>query len=204
MKNPIDSYEETYKILAEKLKGCDFKEAAPRLGFDFIDINIAELDFLGRRYEVTQSGVFPLDKNPSSPQIRGVIICYVTSKGSGILTGKYSFLHRFSEGIISSNGNMRWMTNTAVKAFKGDYKKFSKAAQKLGMVFEGSSKAYEHMWSYLILPKMPMRVIYYEQDEEFPCEIKLMFDNSASNLMEFEQLAFLSGCFIHALCEAST
>jgi len=40
-----------------------------------------------------------------------------------------------------------------------------------------------------------------EADEDFPSEIILKLDNGTSRFLEFEQLAFLCGCFIEAVTE---
>jgi hypothetical protein len=49
------------------------------------------------------------------------------------------------------------------------------------------------------IDKIPMQVIYYEADDEFPCDIKVKFDGGAGRFIEFETLAFLYESFIHEL-----
>lgn len=198
----INGYEETYKMLVPRLK-CDLEERAERLGLTPLGHGKVSVDFLGRAYMVTNNGVEAADNEPSSPQFRGVVICYVSSNGSGSPTGNYSLLHRFAGATMSSGSGMMWMTQKAVDAFKGDYKKFSEAATRLGMTLDisnDSPNVGEYVWAYNVLPKIPMHVIFNEADDEFPCEIKIMFDDIVSRYLEFEQLAFLSGCFISALC----
>ncbi|MDR3161466.1 MAG: DUF3786 domain-containing protein [Spirochaetaceae bacterium] len=50
-----------------------------------------------------------------------------------------------------------------------------------------------------LLPRMPVKVVHYEADEEFPCEVKIFYDKTALNFLDFEPLAVLNGCFINAL-----
>jgi hypothetical protein len=49
------------------------------------------------------------------------------------------------------------------------------------------------------LPKIPLQIIYYDEDDEFPCEVQILFDKNAARFMEFECLAFLEGCLVRAM-----
>jgi hypothetical protein len=49
------------------------------------------------------------------------------------------------------------------------------------------------------LPKIPLQIVYYDGDDEFPCEVQILFDKNASHFMEFECLAFLEGCLVRAM-----
>jgi len=69
----------------------------------------------------------------------------------------------------------------------------------LGAEYEGEVRNGEHLWTFYVLPKIPIQVIYYEADDEFPCDIKVKFDGGAGRFFDFETLAFLYGSFIHEL-----
>jgi hypothetical protein len=45
--------------------------------------------------------------------------------------------------------------------------------------------------------------VFYPVDDEFPVEIQILLDRSAPRFMEFECLAFLTGCFTNALIMAA-
>jgi len=51
---------------------------------------------------------------------------------------------------------------------------------------------------------MPMQIIFYEGDEDFPPEIRLLFDINSINFLEFEHIAFLTSVFIDKLEEIYT
>ena len=91
------------------------------------------------------------------------------------------------------------MTAPLVREFGKDYDGFCRAMKLLGAKPGESPKSSEHVWSYTILPKIPMQIVYVDADDEFPCEIKLKLDNNSGRLMEFEQLAFLCGCLVNTL-----
>jgi hypothetical protein len=192
-----NGYEAIYETLIPRLVECDFAEAAGRLGFELLPTGNMAIDFLGRKYEIGLDGVTPADGKPVNVNNRSVLIYYALSQGRGEPAYAFSLLHHFAGGL--GTGDTSWMTASLVREFGGDYEKFCLAARKLGLVFEGTTRSGDSIWSYALLPKIPIRLLYCEADDEFPCEVKIMFDNSASRFLEFEPLAFLCGCFVRAL-----
>jgi hypothetical protein len=70
---------------------------------------------------------------------------------------------------------------------------------RLGGVFNGKLKSGGYTWLLKVLPKILLQIVYYDADDEFPCEVQILFDNNASRFMEFECLAFLEGCLVRAM-----
>ena len=194
------SYEQTYQAIVHKLAGCDLGESAARLGLPLPVGGIIKTLFLGREYEISSKGVTAADGLPSNPNCRSTLIYYVTSRGKAEPEYSYSLLHSFIPGPRGGL-SISWMTAPLVRKFRNDYAGFCSAMKLLGALCEESPKRSEHVWSYRILPKIPMQIIYSEADEEFPCEIKLKLDNNSGRFMEFEQLAFLCGCLVNTLAK---
>lgn len=202
MKN---GYEKTYEVVVPRLKGCDFPDAARRLGFDLIAKNTLSINFLGRTFEITQAGVRPLDGRDVSVNILSVLVYYTISKGDCEPLNDFCLLHYFSQGLFSNNGTgAEWMTAPLRRKFGDDYQKFCAAATALGLVYEGSRVRGEYTWAYHLLPKMPIKVIYYEADDEFPGDVKILYDKTALNFLDFEPLAVLNGCFISTLASSTS
>ena len=191
-------YEQNYQLIAGRLAELDFAEAASRLGLDAPANGAVRISFLGRTYEIGAAGVCASDGLPSSPTHRAILVHYMTSKGSGDPEGVYCTLGHFMPGAISG-GAIAWMTAPLVGRYGKDYPRFEAAMLALGAKNRKANREGEHEWSYAILPQIPMRVVYIEADDEFPCEIKLMMDAGAGRYLEFEQLAFLCGCLVERL-----
>jgi hypothetical protein len=198
-----NGYEQTYEIIRSRLVGCDFADIARRMGLNFISEELLSVDFLGRTYEITRAGVHPADGKGVNVNILSVLVYYAVSPGKGEPLYDFTLMHNFSRGLFSgSHSEKDWMGAPLVREFSGDYKKFARVADALGMVYEGSRTAGEYTWDYLLLPRMPVKVVYYEADDEFPCEVKIFYDKTAPGFLEFEPLAVLNGCFISALVSA--
>jgi len=196
-------YEKTYQSIVHKLLKCDLKEAAHRLGLDQPVNGSLRVSFLGREYEVTSEGIWGTDGLPSDPCCRGVLVYYVTSEGSGDPGDTYWLPQTFSP--ISVGGvNISWMSAPLANVIGSDHSKIKKAMNKLGAIYLGSpkgDKSSEHVWEYRILPKIGTQITFLEADEDFPCEIILKLDNGTGRFLEFEQIAFLCGCFMEAVTE---
>ena len=49
----------------------------------------------------------------------------------------------------------------------------------------------EHAWQLFLLPKLPLIVLYWPREEEFPARVKILFDSSADRYLDAESLIFL-------------
>jgi hypothetical protein len=196
MKN---GYEQTYDVIAPRLMECDFPDAAQRLGFTLTAEDTLSIAFLGRTYEVTHHGVRPVDDGTVNVNILSVLVYYTISKGSCVPMRDFHLMHNFTHGLFtSSNSGSEWIIEPLRKEFGADYQKFHEAALELGMEYAGSRVAGEYTWYYSLLPKIPIKVVYYEADDEFPCEVRRP-DKTVLQFIDFEPLAVLNGCFVGAL-----
>jgi hypothetical protein len=201
-----NGYEKTYEAIAPRLRNVEFPYAALRLGFDLIDKYRMSIDFLGRKYELSREGVRPVDGDPVNVNFLSVLVYYALSKGNTEPLYDFALLNSFTGGLISSGGETAdWMTAPLRKAC-GDsgrrgsgYEKFRQAARDMGMIYEGSRVAGEHAWQYRLLPKIPALIKYFEADDEFPCDIKIYYDKTVPEFLDFEPLAVLNGCLVSAI-----
>lgn len=192
-------YEQIYEGLIPKLRECNLSDAAQRLGLPLRPDGSISVSFLGRDYIISSHGVNPADGKTVDVNNRSVLAYYILSKGIGEPAFSYvPFSHLANTGI-AFNSNISWMTDPLGERFSGDYSTFSETMTKLGGIFSGNLKSSGYSWILKILPKIPLNILYYEKDDEFPCEVKIMFDKHASRFMEFECLAFLKGCLVRAI-----
>jgi hypothetical protein len=198
-----NGYEQTYEAVRPRLRECDFADAAGRLGFTLVSEDLLSIDFLGRTYGISREGVRPADGKPVNVNILSVLVYYAISPGTGAPLYDFTLMHNFSRGLFAGNrSGTDWMAAPLIREFGKDYAGFAAAAEALGMVFQGSRIRGEYTWGGLLLPRMPVKAAYYEADEEFPCDVKIFYDKTALNFLDFEPLAVLNSCFINALASA--
>ncbi len=192
-------YEQIYKSLIPKLWECDFLEVAERLGLSLQPDGALSVNFLGREYEISSRGVNPTDGKPVNVNNRSVLGYYSLSKGVGEPAFSYVPISNLAGTGIKVIPNIKWMTDPLGKTFSGDYGKFSETMCRLGGVFNGKLKSSGYAWLLKALPKILLQVVFYDEEDEFPCEVQILFDENASRFMEFECLAFLEGCLVRAM-----
>jgi len=190
-------YEQIYETLIPKLSECDFLEVGKRLGLSPQPDGALSVNFLGREYEISSRGVNPTDGKPVNVNNRSVLAYYTLSKGVGEPAFSYVPIHFLAGTVFSSN--IKWMTDPLGKTFSGDYTTFSETMGRLGGAFDSKLKSGGYSWFLKALPKILLQIVYYDGDDEFPCEIQILFDKNASRFMEFECLAFLEGCLVRAM-----
>lgn len=193
-------YDSIYLRLIPRLKECDFKENANRLGLEFIEGSVL-VNFLKRKYQITVEGVEPLDGQPIDANSKSVLIYYLLSKGAGNPENSYILFESIPAMIGGLSFQNRLMSKPLEREFGNDYCKFSQAAIKLDGIAEESHLG-KHTWKFDVLPKIPLKAVFYEADEDFPATVQIMLDKTATRFMEFECLAFMVGCFVRALIKA--
>ncbi|MDR3356918.1 MAG: DUF3786 domain-containing protein [Spirochaetaceae bacterium] len=192
------------------LKGCDFDRAQKRLGFDREADGALAVDFLGRRWRISHNGVEAVtgkdtDDGVFEVNTRSVLGYYALSEADCEPEMDFYPINHFSHGIFEGGGAGYGdgLARLFREATGGEYKRFAAGAERLGLVFEKEREPGKYVWSYRLFPKLPVKVVYYEGDEDFPSDIKVLYDRTAPIFFKFEPLAVLSNCFIQALCHAA-
>jgi hypothetical protein len=84
------------------------------------------------------------------------------------MSGGYVPITYFA-GTVLTTTDIKWMTNPLGKAFNNNYEIFSETMCKLGGIFCDKKKSGCYTWFLKVLPKIPLQIVYYDADDEFPC-----------------------------------
>jgi len=198
-------HEKNYDYLITLLPACDFTKAAG-LGFGETRPDSARISFLRRDYRLGRHGVDDLGgAGKANINCRGVLIWYLTyggEHGDGLEpAGEFQLLHQFSSGVFTGGGkDLNWMTRPLAKLFGGEPQAGLAACRQamaaLGATETAVKASANASFLYRLLPKLPVQIDYYAADDEFPCEVKFLFDRQALHFLPFETLAFAGACLI--------
>lgn len=196
-------YEQTYDWVIKLLQQCDFNESSKRLNLKLVEDTIM-INFLERTYLISKDSidlaeekiVWTVKAEGYDYNLKSVLGYYVLSEADVEPENDFCAIGHFSHGIFRDDG---WVDTQFSKVFGNDYTKFCKVAEKLGMIFEGEKSSGQYIWRYSLLPKMPLKLIYYEGDDEYPTKLQVLYDKTAIKLYKFEPLAVLHHCFIGGL-----
>ncbi|MCL2882891.1 MAG: DUF3786 domain-containing protein [Coriobacteriia bacterium] len=193
-------YEQIYADLLPRLLTCDITAQAERLGLQPTGADCATAEFLGRAYLITPQGVEVADGGGAAPiNNRSLLIYYITAEGGIEPRQSYVPINRLTGIIEGRNNDDNWFIGEALmRDLDSRYDLFVAAAEDLGGRPAGRLLGGQ-CWDFLVLPKMPMRLVFIEADEEFAAELIVQFDETAPYYMDFECLAFLSGSLLREL-----
>lgn len=187
----LNNREYYYNNQMDALKGADLAAQAPAMGLAVDAEGRVPVKFFERDYLVTNSGVEAVGGHPTTMDHKSVIAHYLMSKGSGELTGEYVPIGRLT-GMVQTGANPSGdLTQPLTERFGDKYEAFTEAARQIGGRHEGRSPSGGEAWLFQPLPKLPIQVVFFEADDEFPAEVKVMFDLSATKFVSYECLELM-------------
>ncbi|MDR1947827.1 MAG: DUF3786 domain-containing protein [Spirochaetaceae bacterium] len=201
-------YEKTFGWVKSLLKNCDFYDSSKRLGLEQIAENIVLINFLGRTYKITkenielieQKTVWAAESEGYEFDLKSVLGYYVLSEANVEPTNEYCTLRQFSGGIFRESSSWLSMTNSKfTNIFGHDYKNFATVMNILDMEYEEGSRSGKYVWNYKVLPKVPVKLVFYEGDDEFPSKLEILYDKNVIKIFNFEQLSVLHGSIFQTL-----
>jgi hypothetical protein len=200
-------YIQTFNWVKGLLNNCDFSDSSKRLGLEQISENALLINFFDRTYKISKEDIelivektiWTVDSEGYEFDLKSVLGYYVLSEAN--IEPMYDFcsLGQFSGGVFMES-YITHKNNRFTDIFGNDNKKFEKIMKALGVVeYEDENREGKYTWNYKILPKMPIKIIFYEGDDEFPSKMQILFDKTAIKIYKFEPLAILNASIFEAI-----
>jgi hypothetical protein len=200
-------YIKTYNWVMKLLQNCDFEENSKRLGLRQISQNKVSVNFLERTYSITKDAIELVgQKIRWTPKtggyegydydLKSVLGYYLLSEANVDPINDFCTLGYFSGGVFQGNNIF---SGPLERVYGKNYEKFREIAGKTGMTPELEQSSGKYVWKYTLLPKVPIKIVYYEGDDEYPTKLQILYDKTAIKIFKFEPLAVLHGCFINGL-----
>jgi hypothetical protein len=195
-------YEKTYNWVKSLLETCDFSDSSQRLGLKQISENKILINFFDRTYQITkgdielleQKTIWDVDSEDYEYNLKSVLGYYALSKANVDPVYEYSTLGYFSGGVFRDDSSWQSMINNKFSTiFDNNYEKFKEIMDIFGIEYEEGSGNGKYIWDYKILPKIPIKLVFYEGDDEYPSKLQILYDNNVLKIFNFEQLAVLHG-----------
>jgi len=201
---PFSNVQQVADALEKEALALDFRITAEATGCRFATVNGSEsiaVNMLNREYVFRKDGLFDGGLPCSDAWAKIIIFDYLRRMGTTSLTGDLITLGHFPH------------TASHVKAFQSNAEKkisdrFGKDLTGLkehcselgGIETAGRTKA-DLSCRFDLLPHIPCYLAFWQADEEFSADCKLLFDRSASNHIGIEYLAYLVEKFVEKLAE---
>lgn len=200
----LNNREYYYKNQMAALAGADLPAQAPALGLAADAEGRVPVKFFERDYLATNQGVEAVGGHPTSNDHKSVIAHYLSNKGGGELSGEYVPIGRLTGMVSTSGANPSGdLTRPLTEKFGEAYETFAAAARQIGGRHEGHSPAGGEAWLFQPLPKFPVQIVFFEADDEFPAEVKVMFDSAVTKFVSYECLEMMEIVLVIELLAAA-
>jgi hypothetical protein len=193
-------YHQIYQDLNKNLAKADIAHSAANLGLVLNQEGEAEVPFLGRKYLISKNGVRLSGGGRFPEPVGSVLAHYVLQGRRSEPAGDFVPLSKlagpiFKQGSYSQDA----LEFPLLKRFEGRVPELVVAAESLGGRIGGESGLGSVSLIFELFPKIPLKLIFYDRDDEFPARITLLYDRQATHFVEFEFLAVSVTLFVQAL-----
>jgi hypothetical protein len=185
-----DNYELVYEELLRELADVDLPKVSADLGGLYHGDHL-EIQFLGEFYRINNQGIWEVSDKVPRVAIRIVLCHYVLQAGQGNLTGEWMSYRDFKDSAFFISNFQANVEERIAQNFSGRASDLGRAARELdGEPFEGFQTC-DVSYYFQALPKVPLLLVFYDKDADFPASCKVLFDKSAPTWLDMECLAVL-------------
>lgn len=205
-----NGYEGIYRNLLPRLAVCDLTEAATRLGYTNDPGGAVVVPFCGQIYTIDHEGVrMPGGRmaevnNRIELNLCSLLAYYILSPGAGAAAADFVPSRRVTGIKIEGH---RMDPDPASEligvTFADRYEAFAEAARLIGGEQEPKTRDGARSWLFRALPKIHVRIVFHEADEEFPAEVQVLLTSNCLEFLGNECLSYLCNCFAEALVAAA-
>jgi hypothetical protein len=162
------------------------------------------LDLMARPYVVSVGGfiVRPADQTtPASPFTTSLILTYLGMADGAPLAAGWIGFRELPAGLFYAQAFQGYSGGRLVRHLVGGLEAFRRSAGRFG----GRSLAVgDAAYTFGVLPRIPLAVVYWEGDDEFPSQAQVLFDRNASHYMTTDGLAVLGSHLVDRLLDSGS
>jgi hypothetical protein len=200
----IDDYLNARKLAVEKLSKESFDVILKRSGFDSPDANTLRVPFLDRIYFIDyphfefKDSIYADQEVPIQEQV--LILHYLMATAMPRPSGQWISYREIPGASFYYSAFVKRAIDPLKKAFGQHPFDFCKAAEKLqACKIESGDAGYEMR----VLPGIPLQLILWEGDEEFPPDANILFERNIARILSPEDAAWLAGMVVYRLIAVS-
>jgi hypothetical protein len=197
----IDDYVAAKKMAVEKLASESLETIIARSGFKKAGESAFRIPFLGREYRVSYSAFefVPEGETPPGKEVplqEQVLILHYVMAPAASLSGNWVAYREIPGATFYFSAFVKRAVDPLKKMFGRNAALLEKHAKALGGIpIDAGDMGYE----FRLFPKVPIQLILWEGDEEFPAEANILFDESIGDLLSPEDIAWLAGMLVYRL-----
>jgi hypothetical protein len=199
-----EAFERTYRSYLARVARIDLASRAAILGIEARGSE-AVVPLFGRPYRVTPDGIVdPSAQRPAHAE--SVLVCQYLllapdeppEGGEEWVTFKdFRDAAPFVEGFVNNS------ERAVARTFSGRLDALSVACGRLGGTAPRIEASYQLKMRFEALPRVPVALLFNDEDEEFPADATVLFERRAERYLDVECLAIIGWLLADFLDEAS-
>lgn len=190
--------ERQVEVLRGRLAGMDLGTWAALTGGRFERGELRLLVF-GEPVVVESTGFDVVDGRTGEPapiNTQALLLYHLCTTDGAPLTGRWISFRELPDGGFYHQAFQGYTGNRIAAVMGNDLEKLQLAAERLG------GQAQEHgdaSWRFAALPRVPLLLVYWEGDDEFPPTARILFDASAGHHLPTDACALLGSALTQRL-----
>ncbi|MBI5640263.1 MAG: DUF3786 domain-containing protein [Nitrospirae bacterium] len=185
---PSDWREELIIKLGEDVRRLKFGEIAEGLGATIRDGALV-IACMGREFSISPDGKV-LSAGRMTPWMKILLLQYIKTGGKERLTGAWASYHDLKGGMVKASSFLRECEDPLRELLDRDLKGVAAILARMGAEMQGGFPT-THAWRLYLLPKFPVVILYWPEEEDFPSKVKILFDSTADTFLDVESIMFL-------------
>ena len=200
----IDDYQAAKELAVKKLSTRHFTELLQTSGFKASDDKGFIIDFLDRVYQVSSPGFEFKDKldesKPVPIQEQVLILHYMLPEQIPGPSRQWIAYREIPGASFYYSAFVKRAIEPLKKVFGQNISGLKSAAKRMNAkAVEPGDAGFE----FQIFPKVPLQLILWAGDDEFPPEANILFDESIGDILSPEDDAWLAGMLVYRLISIS-
>ncbi len=168
-----------------------------RLTFFWTDYVISGGDFTVRRAGTDARG---LERSAPSSFTQSLILTYLATADGTTPSSRWIGFRELPAGMFYVQAFQGYSGGRLVRELKGGIAAFRRAAEALGgEPLEIGDAGYV----FTVLPRVHMALVYWQGDEEFPSQARVLFEDTAAHYMPTDGLAILGSQLVGRILKAA-
>jgi len=174
--------------LRDDIRDIDFSEVATHIGAE-LEGEALRLRCMGREFMIDSLGEVST-KGFITPWIKILLLHYIKTGGRADLSGKWVSFSELRSGMVKASSFTRDCEEPLRTMLDVDQQKVAQLLTRFGAEIRDDFPT-EHAWHILLLPRIPVVILYWAADSEFGSKVKVLFDSTADKFLDVESIMFL-------------
>lgn len=195
-------HKKIYDDLLARIAEADIETLSRNLGLCVNEAGEAMVPFGGADHLISTKGVKRRDGKKPLTAAASALIHYLLMGSEKRPAGRFTTLSELASPLFKHGGySASALERPIARRFAGRVPELLSRAASLGGYCRGEGGIGGLSLVFDLLPHIPVQLVFYDGDDEFPARATLLYDANAAEVIDFESLAVLATVFVNILTE---